>query len=129
MSLVAAGSADVGGATDIELPDISGTRGGTNGTVTERLLELLPPMWAEIKPLDGINFPTDVDGKYIVDVWDYKGRMALYKHMIENTKHCSWESNPAVQDRKINPNNIIWGLPLQHGWQFSSGRLFSPANR
>jgi hypothetical protein len=47
-------------------------------------------------------------------------------------------SSPAEQDiidtmkvfieSNINPWSIVWGLPLQHGWQYSSGRLETDAN-
>jgi hypothetical protein len=59
----------------------------------------------------------------VIDVWDYLERQALYKWLIENVDHCEWPSNT-----NINSGNILWGLPLQHGWQFSSGRLLTPPN-
>lgn len=94
------------------------------------LQRVLPPMWNDIASLDIRYFSKDKNGAFIVDVWDYTGRMALYKHLIENVNHCSWESDKkATTSQKLNNNlhlgNIIWGLPLQHGWQFSSGRLLT----
>lgn len=85
---------------------------------------LLPPFWDDVKKLDETNFARDPDsGALVVDVWDYLERQALYKWLIENVKHCEWTSNT-----DINRGNILWGLPLQHGWQFSSGRLLTPPN-
>jgi hypothetical protein len=92
----------------------------------------LPPLWNEIKTLDRFNFPSDSDGKLIIDVWDYTERMALYKYLIMNVKHCEW-SDPEKKlkniEEKYDPKNILWGLPLQHGWQFLSQRLMNAANR
>jgi hypothetical protein len=94
---------------------------------------LLPPLWSDVPELNRHNFPTSKDGALIVDAWDYLQRMSLYKYMIENFNNCAWEVPNKIEssylnktDTKTNPNSIIWGLPLQHGWQYSSGRLFDP---
>eukprot|EP01038_Epipyxis_sp_PR26KG_P007487 gene7487-10202_t len=95
---------------------------------------ILPPLWTSIKELNRKNFEVSADGSLIVDVWDYKERMALYKHLIENVHHCEWSSKVITDDKgepimqKLNPFSILWGLPLQHGWQFSSGRLETTDN-
>ncbi|KAJ1435049.1 hypothetical protein B484DRAFT_446345 [Ochromonadaceae sp. CCMP2298] len=108
--------------------------------------ELLPPLWAAVLPLDAQNYETDEDGAFVVDVWDYLQRMSLYKYMIENVHHCEWKRStesplplqdllPAITLQKleqlpgnVNPGSILWGLPLQHGWQYSSGRLGTAGN-
>lgn len=89
--------------------------------VLSRFDQALPPMWAEVPSLTTEHFKQDETGSLIVDAWNYLHRMALYKHLIENIQHCQWDS-----PSKLNPSNIIWGLPLQHGWQFASGRLNIP---
>ena len=96
---------------------------------------ILPPMWENIKELNIINYKRDEYGNFIVNVWDYMERMSLYKYLIENINHCAWDrlDTKAMKDEiiasKYKPGNILWGLPLQHGWQFSSNRLFNSENR
>ena len=95
--------------------------------------DLLPPLWTEVPSLTRLNFRTDTDGAFIVDVFDYKERMSLYKYLIENVQHCEWKiklpSSYISPVPSFDPGNILWGLPLQHGWQFSSGRLLTEADR
>lgn len=104
------------------------------------LQTLLPPLWSEVPSLDKSNFDMDSQGRFIIDVWNYTNRMALYKHLIENINHCEWSSPSNIgkifhdsslnsSDLNLNPGSILWGLPLQHGWQYSSGRLFVEENR
>lgn len=88
---------------------------------------VLPPNWQDVAPLSTKYFPADQNGSLIVDVWDYMGRMSLYKFLIENVNHCGWDANSRAHD-KLYLGNIIWGLPLQHGWQLSSGRLLTQEN-
>lgn len=100
------------------------------------------------------TFDVDDDGALVVDVWDYMERMALYKFMIENFHHCEFDGNAReatqrllsalpgtlsdaqlqvllsyLAEKTLNAGSILWGLPLQHGWQFSSGRLLTADNR
>ena len=92
---------------------------------------LLPPMWDLVPMLNAKNFPIDKDsGQLEVDAWDYSQRMALYKYLIEHVHHCEWTVKTASTDSKLNvnihnPMSILWGLPLQHGWQYASGRLMT----
>lgn len=96
----------------------------------------LPPLWNEVLPLNRKNFARDNNGNFIIDPWNYMHRMTLYKYFIENIDNCAWhKSLPSFNHsipinilKKYNPSNIIWGLPLQHGWQFSSKRLFNEEN-
>ena len=84
-----------------------------------------------------MNFNTNRNGEYLINAWDYMDRMALYKNLIENVKHCEWtnripskaEIDPSILIEKFNLGSILWGLPLQHGWQLSSGRLMNAADR
>lgn len=59
--------------------------------------------------------------------------MSLYKYFIDNIRHCEWKSSWANSTSSMkpgyDPGNILWGLPLQHGWQFSSGRLLTTPGR
>ena len=90
----------------------------------------LPPKYMEVKSLE--SYPKDSNGAYIVDVWDYMQRMSLYKYLVENTAHCEYSSSKDNDSydhaNPIDKNNILWGLPLQHGWQFASGRLSNDEN-
>lgn len=90
---------------------------------------LLPPLWEEILPLRKGAYPIDREGKLIVNAWDYKQRMSLYKYLVENVQSCVWETDKMKQiDSRYHPGNLLWGLPLQHGWQYSSGRLLTAPN-
>ena len=84
--------------------------------------QVLPPLWAEIPALTEEHFKLDANGALIIDAWEYRHRMALYKHLVQNVHHCEWDSDLPSE---IYPTNILWGLPLQHGWQYASGRLNS----
>lgn len=83
---------------------------------------LLPPLYDDVMELS--LYPKDETGAFVVEVWDYLQRMSLYKYLIEHTPHCLYDSEAHDMDR----NNILWGLPLQHGWQFESGRLLTSNN-
>ncbi|XP_063088964.1 protein LEG1 homolog [Cavia porcellus] len=85
------------------------------------LSDLYPPLWKESPG----QFPLykAQNGKYIIDPWVYTDRMGMYKILLKQT---------AVYFAKFAPENeqnILWGLPLQHGWQYSSGRLADPRRR
>ena len=84
---------------------------------------ILPDGWEEVQDIS--SYPTDASGAKVIDAWDYLQRLSLYKYMIENINHCEWD-RPGPD--KYHRGNIIWGLPLQHGWQFSSGRLLTVVN-
>ena len=108
-------------STDIYLNDDD----NNNSKVIEALL---PPLWDQVPTLDQSNFEQDNQGRLIIDVWNYTNRMSLYKYLITNINHCEWNST-RTDDLNLNAGSILWGLPLQHGWQFSSGRLYVPENR
>lgn len=56
-----------------------------------------------------------VDGHHVLDPWNYTQRLGAYKQIISSTSDsCLW---PTLAD------HILWGLPLQFGWQLESGRL------
>lgn len=90
---------------------------------------LLPPLWDEVLPLDSEHFHQDSERRFEVDAWDYLQRMTLYKYLIDNLQHCAWADLSKKSHEKVyNLGSILWGLPLQHGWQFSSGRLLTAPN-
>uniref|UniRef100_A0A452T050 UPF0762 protein C6orf58-like n=1 Tax=Ursus maritimus TaxID=29073 RepID=A0A452T050_URSMA len=63
------------------------------------------------------------NGKYIIDPWVYNERMGMYKILVNKT--ASYFENIVAN----NDQNILWGLPLQHGWQYRTGRLADPRQR
>jgi hypothetical protein len=56
-------------------------------------------------------------GRIEVDPWNYTHRLTLYKTLVYGVDHCLYNED------KENFGNPVWGLPLQHGWQYYSGRL------
>ena len=83
------------------------------------VLAFYPPGWFEA-PNSFDDFPVgQIDGKTvtIIDPWLYLQRMGIFKLMVHYTQGYfnSWGYN--------NTGNLLWGLPLQFGWQMSSGRL------
>ena len=83
-----------------------------------------PPLWNSVKELNSNNFQQNENGAFLINPWDYLHRQALYKHLILTLNDCQW----LTDDDNNYPGNIIWGLSLQHGWQYSSGRLLNVAN-
>ncbi|KAM8945533.1 protein LEG1 homolog [Pelodytes ibericus] len=74
-----------------------------------------PPMW-DIVPEKLEDFIIQ-SSKVIINPWNYLERMGMYKILL----------NVTVQYLDLkdadNKKNILWGLPLQHGWQQQTGRL------
>ena len=85
----------------------------TNGCLTSDTG--LPPYWDDV-PDHLSHFPI-VDGTTIIDPWNYLERMAMYKLLLEKTRTAMVPFGPN------NTGNVLWGLPMQHGWQLQSGRL------
>ncbi|CAF0755776.1 unnamed protein product [Adineta steineri] len=80
-----------------------------------------PPYW-HIAPSSLSEFPliNDSFSQYrLIDPWFYPHRLGLYKILINVTTpfmpFCS----------SSNASNILFALPSQFGWQFSSNRLFT----
>ena len=61
--------------------------------------------------------PLDSKGRVEVDPWNYTHRLTLYKTLVYRVDHCLYDKD---EEKFGNP---VWGLPLQHGWQYFSGRL------
>ncbi|XP_055982343.1 protein LEG1 homolog [Sorex fumeus] len=85
---------------------------------TFNLSALYPPKWEE-SPSQFSNY-TSQNGKYVVNPWVYPERLGLYKILLSKT------AKYFQRFGKDNEQNPLWGLPLQHGWQYSSGRLADP---
>ncbi|XP_049508926.1 protein LEG1 homolog [Panthera uncia] len=83
--------------------------------------DLYPPLWLK-SPGQFSDYRVE-NGKYIIDPWVYSERMGMYKILVNKT--ASYFEN-FVPD---NEQNILWGLPLQNGWQFRTGRLADPRRR
>ncbi|XP_002927555.1 protein LEG1 homolog [Ailuropoda melanoleuca] len=83
--------------------------------------DLYPPLW---RTSAGRFSDYRVEnGKYVIDPWVYNERMGMYKILV-NTTASYFENIVANNDQ-----NILWGLPLQHGWQYRTGRLADPRQR
>lgn len=84
------------GPEPLEIPDPTTTK--------------LPLLWAELGD--------ELTAGDTINAWDYVDRQRLYRHLVTKINHCEWDS--------VEPNywgNIIWGLPLQHSWQYETARL------
>ena len=84
----------------------------------EQYLPEYPPEWDQA-PSALNEYPVKIfRGHYVtvINPWVYKERLGLYKIIVSETRGCfsSWGFN--------NTGNLLWGLPLQFGWQHTSGR-------
>ena len=75
----------------------------------------VPPQWDEVD--------ADIQPGQQLDAWDYKDRIRMYKFLILNINNCAWADKQLADDEQRHWGNLLWGLPLQHGWQFTSERL------
>ncbi|XP_038509538.1 protein LEG1 homolog [Canis lupus familiaris] len=83
--------------------------------------DLYPPLWK--KSASQFSDYRVKNGKYIIDPWVYPERMGMYKILVNKT--ASYFENILLD----NEQNILWGLPLQNGWQYKTGRLADPRRR
>ncbi|XP_070532703.1 protein LEG1 homolog [Ptychodera flava] len=91
-------------------------------TVSTTAQTLLPPHW-EDAPSKIEDYPITENIVHI-DPWNYIHRLGLYKIILKETSELRDEFG------SDNKGNLLWGLPLQFGWQFETGRLKSfPATR
>ncbi|NXD76703.1 LEG1H protein, partial [Halcyon senegalensis] len=79
-----------------------------------------PPLW-DLAPENLLDFPVK-DNKIVINAWDYQQRLGMYKILL------NFSSKYFATFGSQNFGNILWGLPLQHGWQFHTGRLADPSN-
>ena len=50
-----------------------------------------------------------------MEPWNYRSRLKAYKTLVAATQHCFFGAG--------GDGNILWGLALQFGWQYSTDRL------
>ncbi|XP_036260476.1 protein LEG1 homolog [Molothrus ater] len=81
--------------------------------------DLYPPLW-DLAPGNLLDFPVK-DNKIVVSAWNYQDRLGVYKSLLSASAKYFDAFGPQ------NSGNILWGLPLQHGWQFRTGRLADPS--
>ncbi|XP_071997691.1 protein LEG1 homolog [Engystomops pustulosus] len=79
------------------------------------LNEKYPPMW-ELAPEKLSDFPIYGE-KVTINPWEYEERLGLYKLLLNITAPFLDMKEPG------NKRNVLWGLPLQFGWQHHTGRL------
>ncbi|XP_010400319.1 protein LEG1 homolog [Corvus cornix cornix] len=85
--------------------------------VTEE--DAYPPLW-DLAPENLLDFPVK-DNKIVINAWNYQERLGVYKSLLNASAKYFGAFGPQ------NSGNILWGLPLQHGWQFRTGRLADPS--
>ncbi|XP_010624075.1 protein LEG1 homolog [Fukomys damarensis] len=85
------------------------------------LSDLYPPLWQE-SPGQFSDYRVE-NGKYVIDPWVFTDRMGMYKVLLNRTATYFAKFGPE------NEQNLLWGLPLQHGWQYRSGRLADPSRQ
>ncbi|XP_075450899.1 protein LEG1 homolog [Ascaphus truei] len=78
-----------------------------------------PPLWDIVS--ERLEDFTIQNTKIIINPWNYLERMAMYKILLNVTAQYLDMKEPD------NKRNVLWGLPLQHGWQFHTGRLADPS--
>ncbi|NWV12771.1 LEG1H protein, partial [Ptilonorhynchus violaceus] len=78
-----------------------------------------PPLW-DLAPENPLDFPVQ-DSKIVINAWNYQERLGVYKSLLNASAEYFAAFGPQ------NSGNILWGLPLQHGWQFRTGRLADPS--
>ncbi|KAK1170839.1 hypothetical protein AOXY_G7778 [Acipenser oxyrinchus oxyrinchus] len=79
-----------------------------------------PPLWKDVP--ESLDEFTSQNNKIVINPWNYIERMGMYKLLLNATAKYMTFLGPN------NTGNVLWGLPLQHGWQFHTGRLADPTN-
>ncbi|XP_031236190.1 protein LEG1 homolog [Mastomys coucha] len=79
---------------------------------------LYPPFWEE-SPEQLSDYRLE-DGKHIINPWIFTDRMGMYRILLTETATYFARYGPE------NEQNLLWGLPLQFGWQYQTGRLADP---
>ncbi|NXO28941.1 LEG1H protein, partial [Cisticola juncidis] len=77
--------------------------------------DVYPPLW-DLAPGNLLDFPVK-DNRIVISAWNYRDRLGVYKSLLNASAKYFGAFGPQ------NSGNILWGLPLQHGWQFHTGRL------
>ncbi|XP_217725.3 protein LEG1 homolog [Rattus norvegicus] len=82
------------------------------------VVSLYPPLW-EDSPEQISDYRME-DGKYVINPWVLTDRMGMYRILLNETATYFARYGPE------NEQNLLWGLPLQFGWQYQTGRLADP---
>ncbi|KAM4771004.1 protein LEG1 homolog [Rhinophrynus dorsalis] len=80
--------------------------------------EILRQLW----PKECCGHTDDLEiqnSKCIMNPWNYLERLRMFKMLLNVTGQLNQTVN--------NKNNVLWGLTLQTGWQFHTGRLADPS--
>ncbi|XP_043530972.1 liver-enriched gene 1, tandem duplicate 1 [Chiloscyllium plagiosum] len=85
-----------------------------------REAENYPPLWDNVP--DSLAGFVTIHNKTVINPWNYLERMGMYKILLSVTAKYMESFGPR------NTGNVLWGLPLQHGWQFNTGRLADPSD-
>ncbi|XP_008061174.1 protein LEG1 homolog [Carlito syrichta] len=85
------------------------------------LSDMEPPLWKE-SPGQFSDYKKENE-MYVINPWVYTERLGMYKILLNETARYFAKFAPE------NEQNILWGLPLQHGWQYKTGRLADPTGR
>ncbi|XP_041108243.1 protein LEG1 homolog isoform X2 [Polyodon spathula] len=72
-----------------------------------------PPLWKDVP--ESLDEFTSQNNKIVINPWNYIERMGMYKVLLNVTAKYMTSLGPN------NTGNVLWGLPLQHGWQFHTG--------
>lgn len=78
--------------------------------------DVYPPLW-DLAPESLLDFPVK-DNKIVINAWNYQERLGLYKNLLNSS------AKYFTAFGSQNFGNILWGLPLQHGWQFHTGMSY-----
>uniref|UniRef100_A0A8B9P3N7 Chromosome 6 open reading frame 58 n=1 Tax=Apteryx owenii TaxID=8824 RepID=A0A8B9P3N7_APTOW len=81
--------------------------------------DVYPPLW-DSAPENLLDFPVE-GNKIVINAWNYQERLGVYKNLLNSS------AKYFTAFGSQNFGNILWGLPLQHGWQFHTGRLADPS--
>lgn len=75
--------------------------------------DIYPPLW-DFAPENLLDFPIK-DNNIVINPWNYRERLGVYKSMLKAS------AKYFMAFGSQNSGNILWGLPVQHGWQFRTG--------
>ncbi|NXE08252.1 LEG1H protein, partial [Lophotis ruficrista] len=81
--------------------------------------DVYPPLW-DLAPENLLDFLVK-GNKIVINAWNYQERLGVYKNLLSSS------AKYFTAFGSQNFANILWGLPLQHGWQFRTGRLADPS--
>ncbi|KAM9155259.1 protein LEG1 homolog [Pangshura tecta] len=82
--------------------------------------DVYPPLWHQA-PGSIEDFPIH-GNKTVISAWNYLERLGVYKILL------NYSAKYFTTSGSNNISNILWGLPLQLGWQYRTGRLADPSS-